>query len=137
MNSGDVESGFRYFADDVVGHLPGRLSLAGQRRGRAAVEGYIREVIAHAEGMVSVELLEMPVGDEHVALMVLEGLGDDELRVEIRRVNVYRVKNGKIVGKRVFEGDQYAMDELTVAARPVGAEVRPVGSTRQTGQRRR
>ena len=57
----------------------------------------------------------MLVGDEHVALMVLERLGDDELRVVIRRVNVYRVKNGKIVEIRIFEGDQYAMDEFTVA----------------------
>ena len=45
--------------------------------------------------------------------MVLEKLGDDEHRVEIRRVNVYRVKNGKIVEIRIFEGDQYVMDEFT------------------------
>jgi len=115
MSNGDFELGFRYFADDVVGHVPGRSSLAGQRRGRAAVEGYIREVIAHTKCKVSVELLDMLVGDEHVALMVLEKLGGDEHRVEIRRVNVYRIENGKIVEIRIFEGDQCAMDDFTVA----------------------
>ena len=113
MSSGDFESGFGYFADDVVGDMPGRSSLAGQRRGRAAVEGYIRDVIAHTRGKVYVELLEMLVGDEHVALMVPEKLGDDEHRVEIRRVNVYRVKNDTIIEIRIFEGEQYAMDEFT------------------------
>ena len=49
--------------------------MAGQRRGRAAVEGYIRDVIAHARGRVFVELLEMLVGKDHVALMVLERPG--------------------------------------------------------------
>lgn len=113
MGRGDFESGFGYFDDDVVGHVPGRSTLAGERRGRAAVEGYIREVIAHTRGNVSVELIEMLVGSEHVALMVLEKLGDEAHRVEIRRVNVYRVRNGKIVEIRVFEGDQYLMDEYT------------------------
>jgi hypothetical protein len=87
--------------------------LAGQRRGRAAVEGYIRDVIAHTRGNVSVELLDMLVGDVHVELMVPEKLGDDEHRVEVRRVNVYRVKNDTIVEIRIFEGDQYVMDEFT------------------------
>ena len=81
MSSGDFESGFGYFAVDVVGDVPGRSSLAGQRRGRAAVEGYIRDVIAHTRGNVSVELLDMLVGDVHVELMVPEKLGDDEHRV--------------------------------------------------------
>ena len=113
MSSGDFESGFGYFAVDVVGDVPGRSSLAGQRRGRAAVEGYIRDVIAHTRGNVSVELLDMLVGDVHVELMVPEKLGDDEHRVEVRRVNVYRVKNDTIVEIRIFEGDQYVMDEFT------------------------
>ena len=113
MSSGDFESGFGYFAVDVVGDVPGRSSLAGQRRGRAAVEGYIRDVIAHTRGNVSVELLDMLVGDVHVELMVPEKLGDDEHRVEVRRVNVYWVKNDTIVEIRIFEGDQYVMDEFT------------------------
>ena len=115
MSRGDFEAGFDYFADDIVGYVPGRSSLAGERRGRAAVEGYIREVIAHTRGKVSVELLEMLVGKHMSRLMVLERLGDDEHRVEIRRVNVYRVERGKIVEIRIFEGDQYLMDEFTAA----------------------
>jgi hypothetical protein len=68
-------------------------------------------------GNVSVELLDMLVGDVHVELMVPEKLGDDEHRVEVRRVNVYRVKNDTIVEIRIFEGDQYAMDEFTGGVR--------------------
>jgi len=33
--------------------------------------------------------------------------------MEIRRVNVYRVENDRIVEIRIFEGDQYAMDAFT------------------------
>jgi hypothetical protein len=45
--------------------------------------------------------------------MVSEKLGDDEHRVEVRRVNVYPVKNDTIVEIRIFEGDQYVMGEFT------------------------
>jgi len=46
-------------------------------------------------------------------LMVREKLGDTDNRLDLFRVNVYRVRNGKIVEIRIFEGDQYAMDEYT------------------------
>lgn len=44
MRSGNRNAAFDHFADDVVGYVPGRSTLAGTRRGRAEVEGYIVEV---------------------------------------------------------------------------------------------
>jgi ketosteroid isomerase-like protein len=81
-----------------------------RHRGRAAVEGYIRLVLVHTSERVSVELIDMLVGEEHVALMVHEKLGDTDNPLDVFRVNVYRVRNGKIVEIRIFGGDQYAMD---------------------------
>jgi hypothetical protein len=56
-------------------------------------------------------LVDTVVGAEHVALMVIEKLGTGADRVEIHRTNVYRVRDGKIVEIRIFEGDQYLVDE--------------------------
>jgi ketosteroid isomerase-like protein len=39
VRSGDPDAAFDHFADDVVGYVPGRSTLAGTRRGRAEVEG--------------------------------------------------------------------------------------------------
>jgi ketosteroid isomerase-like protein len=110
MRAGDREAAFDHYADDVVGYVPGRSALAGTRRGRAAVEAYIREAIARAEGEVSLELLDTLVGEEHVALLLHEHLGSGENALDLRRANVYRIRDDKIVEIRIFEADQYAVD---------------------------
>ena len=52
------------------------------------------------------------MSDERVALLVRERFGREDGTVEISRVNVYRVRGGRIVEISIFEGDQYEMDEL-------------------------
>lgn len=119
MQQGDREAAFGHFSDDVVGYVPGRSPLAGEQRGREAVEGYIRAAIAHAHGNVELELIDTLAGQEHVALLVRERLTADGRVLDMRRVNVYRVRDGKIVEIRIFEGDQYAVDAF-FGAPPAG-----------------
>jgi hypothetical protein len=41
VQRGDWATGFGFFADDIVLHVPGRSSLAGEHRGRTAAEGAV------------------------------------------------------------------------------------------------
>jgi hypothetical protein len=62
---------------------------------------------------ISLELIDMLVSDERVALLVRERFDDGGgPALEIRRANVYRVKDGRIVELSIFEADQYVVDEL-------------------------
>ena len=97
--SGDWETGFGFFADDVVLHVPGRSDLAG-------------ELARAHHAKVEVELVEMLIGEERVALIVKERFPRDEGVVEIRRANVYRVRAGKIDEVWIFEANQYEVDEF-------------------------
>lgn len=110
MRSGDRDAAYAHFADDIVGYVPGRSALAGIRRGRPAVEAYIRDAIARAEGDVSLDLVDTLVGEDHVALLLYEHLGSGEDALHLRRTNVYRIRDDKIVEIRIFEADQYAVD---------------------------
>jgi len=94
------------------GHVPGRSSLAGTLRGREAVVGYINTVFERVHGRVEVDLVDLLVGTDRVALILDERLTTDDGVVSIPRVNVYRVAGEQIVEIRIFEGDQYAVDEL-------------------------
>jgi ketosteroid isomerase-like protein len=119
MGRGDREAAYAHFADDIVGHVPGRSALAGERRGRDAVVGYIKAAVARAHGNVELELIDTLVGAEHVALLVRERLGVEGDEVDFRRANVYRVRDDKIVEIWIFEGDQYAVDAYLADA-PAG-----------------
>ena len=114
MESGDRETAFGFYADDLVAHVPGRSALAGELRGRDAFAGYVRTVLARVD-RVEVELIEMLVGEERIALLVRERLAGAGGEVEIRRANVYRVRDGRIAEIWIYEADQYAVDEFLAA----------------------
>ena len=111
--SGDWERAFGFFADDIVLHVPGRSAHAGELRGKDAARAYLETALAHArESKVEVELVEMLLGQERVALIVKERfpLADGDL--EIQRANVYRVRDEQIEEVWIFEANQYEVDEM-------------------------
>jgi uncharacterized protein len=116
MRSGDREAGYAFYADDVVGHVPGRSGMAGRRVGRAAVVEYIETALAMATDGHEIELIDVLGGQEHVALVVREVLRGEHGVLEMLRTNVYRVVDDRIVEIRVFESDQYAVDAWFSAA---------------------
>jgi uncharacterized protein len=109
---GDWDTALGYFADDIVFHIPGRSSFAGERRGKEAARDYIETIREHHRGEIEVELIDMLTSDERVVLLVRERFLGDGDPVEIRRANVYRVHGDEIVEISIFEADQYAVDAL-------------------------
>ena len=111
--SDDWAAAFGFYADDIVMHVPGRSSLAGERRGKAAAIDYIQTARdPYREGGIELELIDMLAGDERVVLLVRERFHGDGPPVEIRRANVYRVRDDAIVEITIFEADQYTVDAL-------------------------
>jgi ketosteroid isomerase-like protein len=113
MRGGDWETGYGFYADDVVVHIPGRSRFAGTHRGRAAAVRYIESALAVVhDGGVQVELLDMLASEDRVALIVRERFTNDDGVVEIRRANVYRVRGEEIAEIWIFEANQYEVDAL-------------------------
>jgi ketosteroid isomerase-like protein len=116
---GAWDTAFGYFAEDIVVHIPGRSAFAGDPRGRDAAVGYVQSIRDHyRDGKIELELIDMLVSDERVALLVRERFHGDGPPVEIRRANVYRVHGDRIVEISIFEADQYAVDELLHDVQP-------------------
>jgi ketosteroid isomerase-like protein len=116
--AGDWERAFRFFAEDVVIHIPGRSAHAGEMRGRDAARRYIEAARALSEGHdVEVELIDMLASEERVALIVRERFHRPGGDVEIRRANVYRIEDEHIAEVWIYEHDQYAVDELMAEMR--------------------
>jgi uncharacterized protein len=113
MERGDREAAVALYAEDVVMHVPGRSSLAGERRGRDAVLAYLRAGLELAPGGVEVDLIDLLEGErDRVALLLRETLHGAAGDLVLRRANVYTVRDGAIVEIWIFEHDQYAIDQL-------------------------
>jgi ketosteroid isomerase-like protein len=118
---GDWETGFGYFADDIVLHVPGRSSLAGEHRGRDAAKAYLDTALARSHGAeVEVELIDMLASEDRIALIVRERFQRPSGAVEIRRANLYRLHGDQIVEIWIFEANQYEVDELFADESPSG-----------------
>ena len=112
-SEGDPARAWDFYADDVVMHLPGRGPLAGTHRGRDAVVATIQALLDRTgDAAAEVEVVDRMVSDERVALLVREVVVRDEHRLELRRINAYRVRDDKICEIDIFEADQYEVDEF-------------------------
>ena len=117
VRRGDWEAAYAFFSDDVVAHVPGRSALAGELRGRDAAIAYVEAARAKSRGAdVEVQLVGTLSSQERVMLLVRERFALEDGIVEIERANVYTVRDGAIVEAWIFEGDQYAVDELLAQA---------------------
>jgi ketosteroid isomerase-like protein len=111
--SGDFSAAYRFYSEDIVGHVPGRSAFAGELRGRQAVIGYIEHARALSrDADVELNVVDMLASDERVALIVHEVFHRPTGDVEIRRSNVYRVRSGQIVEISIYEANQYEVDAL-------------------------
>ncbi len=116
MQRGDREAAYAHYAEDIVAFVPGRSAFAGELRGKGAVIGYIRAALAHAHA-AELTLIDTLASEQRVALLVRERLEASDRVLDLRRANVYVVRDGKIVEISIFEGDQYAVDEFLAADR--------------------
>ncbi len=72
---GDTERAWSWYADDVVMHLPGRGSLAGDHRGRTAVIEAIQKLLARTGDLsVEVEVLDRLASGDRVAMVLHESV---------------------------------------------------------------
>jgi ketosteroid isomerase-like protein len=110
---GDPERAWEYYADDVVMHLPGRGALAGAHRGKDAVVGAIQALLARtSDSAAEVEVLDRLRSGDRVAMVVRESVERGDERLELRRVNVYRITDGLISEIGIYEANQYEVDEF-------------------------
>lgn len=110
---GDAPRAWGFYADDVVMRLPGRGPLAGSHVGRDAVIAAIEALLARTDdASAEVEVIDRLASADRVALLVREVVVRGDARLELRRVNAYRVRDDKITEIDIFEADQYEVDEF-------------------------
>lgn len=110
---GDPEAAWAFYADDVVMRLPGRGSLAGNHEGRAAVIAAIQALLAQtSDTRAEVEVIDRLESGDRIALVLREAVSRGDEHLELRRVNVYTVVDGKIAEIDIFEANQYDVDEF-------------------------
>ncbi len=111
MNAGDAAAALPYFAEDLVVHMPGSSNHAGTYRGQGAVFDYYTKVFRDTDGQFEVlGIDDHLVSDEHAATLVRWRLHRGDRVLEVDRIALYRIEDGRIAEIWVHDRDQAAYD---------------------------
>jgi ketosteroid isomerase-like protein len=109
---GDMDTINDIFADDIVWHIAGRSSLAGDYKGKQEVFTFFGQLAERSGGTFSIDLHDVIGNDEHVTALTRERGERDDKRLDVNGVHVWHVRGGKAVEFWGVPYDVYAEDEF-------------------------
>jgi ketosteroid isomerase-like protein len=113
LTRGQAAEVLPFFTDDLRLHIPGRSAHAGTFHGKDAVLAYYTRIFQDTEGRFeNLGIDDIMASDTHAASLVRWRVHRGDRTLEIDRVVVYRIVEGKIAEIWVRDWDQYAYDDL-------------------------
>ncbi len=117
---GDIDAYIDLLSEDIVLHIPGRSRIAGEYRGKEEVRRHFREIATLSGGTFRTQIHDVLAGEEHVVGLVRAQAERDGATVDLPRVHVWHVRNGKLAEVWIHPEDQYAFDAYWGEAGPKG-----------------
>lgn len=112
FGSGDLETVFGLFADDIVWHNGGSNELTGDYRGHDAVMGMFGKLLEVTGGTLQLELHDVLANDTHGTVLVTAHAERDGQPIDVREVNVWHLADGKATEFWVFAEDTAELDKM-------------------------
>jgi uncharacterized protein len=112
FNSGDLETLAELIDENVVWHVPGRSSLAGDYQGREATFGYFGRLAEETGGTVRAEPRHLVADDELVVGIQRNSAERKDKRLDVENCLVFRLEGGRVTEAWEHYDDLYAWDSF-------------------------
>jgi ketosteroid isomerase-like protein len=110
---GDIDTVLnQFFAEDIIWHVPGRSTLAGDYRGREQVGAWFGRNFELSGGTLSLEIHDVVANDEHAVGLVRVRAQRGGRTLDDGSAQVVHIRDGKVVESWLHAGDPYAVDEF-------------------------
>jgi uncharacterized protein len=110
--AGDLDTLRELLDPDIVWHVPGRSSLAGDYRGIDATLGYFLALFERSGGTFKAELLECgEIAPDLVACLVRLTGDMTAAPIDVQGMMLFKEREGRSIEVWNFSADQYAIDE--------------------------
>ncbi len=113
IREGDVERARSTVADDFVWQIPGRSPISGEARG---IDAWIEKLRTLLSAGLKPEVLDMLEGAEHVAVLQRNTASAGGHTMDLQVVNMFTIRDGRVVRLDTFFGDQTEADGFWSAA---------------------
>jgi predicted SnoaL-like aldol condensation-catalyzing enzyme len=112
FNQRNLEPGSKLFAEDVILHCPGKSRISGEYQGNAGVVKFWQKQIMLTKETFQAEVVAVSQGEGTLMLVIEISVNKDGQIFSWRRVNHYKVVEGRVVEGWIYEGDQYTADAV-------------------------
>jgi ketosteroid isomerase-like protein len=112
LNQGDLETFLSLHTDDVVTHIAGRSSLAGDYSGREELAKLFQRQMEMLDGPPQFELHDVLANDTHGVVLGNQRVSRGGTTFEDRSVVVFHFEDGKIKEVWVTSDDQFGEQEF-------------------------
>jgi len=109
---GDTATLTDLFSEDVVWHLPGRNLISGEHKGRDAVFAVFAKTMELTGGTFKIDLHDIVANDEHTVSLSRASASRQGKQLDLRGVDIYHIRNGKVTEWWSFTEDQRQDDEF-------------------------
>ena len=112
FSEGDLDTVSTLFADDIVWHVSGKSSIAGDYKGKEHVFEFFGKVTQDTGGTFKIDIHDVLANDEHAVVLASSSAQKDGKSFEGNGVAVYHVKDGQVAEAWQIAEDQYGTDEF-------------------------
>jgi predicted SnoaL-like aldol condensation-catalyzing enzyme len=112
FNQRNLEPALKLFSEGVILHCPGKNRVSGDYHGRSGVVEFWQKQIALANDTLQGVVIATSQGEGILVLVMEISVESGDQQFSWRRVNHYRVEDGRIIECWIYEGDQYTADAV-------------------------
>ncbi len=112
FGTGDLDTVFGLFDDDMVWHNGGSNQLTGDYRGHQAIMGMFGKLLEVTGGTLRLEIHDVLANDTHGTVLVTAHAERDGQPITVREVNIWHVADGKATEFWVFPEDSAELDKM-------------------------
>ena len=109
---GDIAALTDMFAEDMVWHVPGNNLISGEHKGRDAVFAVFAKTMELTGGTFKIDLHDIVANDEHTVSLSRASASRQGKQLDLRGVDIYHIRNGKVTEWWSFVEDQRLDDEF-------------------------
>ena len=109
---GNVPAVFAAFDPSISWHVPGHSPLSGDYRGHDQIAGFFQLTMELSRGTFTIEVHHVLAEDDLVVVLATVNAQRSDTSASFPEVHVWRVKDGKAVDFREYQGDEQREDRF-------------------------
>jgi uncharacterized protein len=110
--NGNIPAVFAAFDPAIIWHVPGRSPLSGDFTGHDQVGGFFQRTMELSEGTFSIDVHNVLTEGDLVVVLTTNKAQRNGVSASFPEVHVWRVRNGKAIEFREYQGDEQREDRF-------------------------